>query len=122
MARRRTRAKPRVERQKDLFQLPLDRIIDLGRPLVRLAGEIHRSLVNSAPARSAARGPGEAALLRHRALDHRVKCTIGHVKAEHRMGRNYLTGRAGDRNDTVVVAAGYKFSLILRRLEALLRS
>ena len=38
------------------------------------------------------------------------------------MGRSYLTGRAGDRNDTVVVAAGYKFSLILRRLEALLRS
>jgi hypothetical protein len=33
-------SKPRDERQKDLFRPALDKIIDLGHPLVRLAGEI----------------------------------------------------------------------------------
>lgn len=33
-------SRPRDERQKDLFRPPLDRIIDMGHPLVRLAGEI----------------------------------------------------------------------------------
>lgn len=33
-------AKPRDDRQKDLFRPPLDQIIDMGHPLVRLAGEI----------------------------------------------------------------------------------
>ena len=33
-------SKPRDERQKDLFLPVLDRIIDMGHPLVRLAGEI----------------------------------------------------------------------------------
>jgi len=30
------------------------------------------------------------------------------------MGRNYLTGRDGDRINAVLVAAGYNFSLLLR--------
>jgi IS5 family transposase len=33
-------AKPRDERQKDLLKPALDQIIDLGHPLVRLAGTI----------------------------------------------------------------------------------
>ena len=33
-------SKPRDERQKDLFRPALDQIIDMGHPLVRLAGEI----------------------------------------------------------------------------------
>jgi len=32
---------------------------------------------------------------------------IGHVKAEHRMDRNYLKGRLGDRINAVLAAAGY---------------
>lgn len=35
-----------------------------------------------------------------------VEPVIGHLKAEHRMGRNYLKGRDGDRADAVLVAAG----------------
>jgi IS5 family transposase len=42
---------------------------------------------------------------------------IGHLKAEHRMGRNYLAHRAGD---TVLAAAGYNFHLLLKWLELLL--
>lgn len=49
-----------------------------------------------------------------------VEPVIGHVKAEHRMGRNYLKGRNGDRINAVLAAAGYNFGLLLRWLERLL--
>jgi IS5 family transposase len=49
-----------------------------------------------------------------------VEPVIGHVKAEHRMGRNYLKGRDGDRINAVLAAAGYNFALLLRWLERLL--
>jgi IS5 family transposase len=51
-----------------------------------------------------------------------VEPVIGHVKAEHRMGRNYLKGRDGDRINAVLAAAGYNFSLLLRWLASLLRA
>ena len=51
-----------------------------------------------------------------------VEPVIGHVKAEHRMDRNYLKGRDGDRINAVLAAAGYNFSLLLRWLEELLRA
>src|SRR5207237_10805955 len=47
---------------------------------------------------------------------------IGHAKAEHRMGRNYLKGRDGDRINAVLAAAGYNFGLLLRWLARLLRA
>ncbi|HEX3114610.1 MAG TPA: IS5 family transposase [Bradyrhizobium sp.] len=51
-----------------------------------------------------------------------VEPVIGHLKAEHRMARNYLKGRDGDRSNAVLAAAGYNFSLLLRWLAALLRA
>jgi IS5 family transposase len=51
-----------------------------------------------------------------------VEPVIGHVKAEHRMDRNYLKGRDGDRANAVLAAAGYNFSLLVRWFEALLRA
>ena len=36
-----------------------------------------------------------------------VEPVIGHMKAEHRMGRNYLKGRDGDRCNAVLAAADY---------------
>ncbi|MGY2890953.1 hypothetical protein ACVIHI_008067 [Bradyrhizobium sp. USDA 4524] len=50
-----------------------------------------------------------------------VEPVIGHVKAEHRMDRNYLKGRLGDRINAVLAAAGYNFGLLLRWLAELLR-
>jgi hypothetical protein len=38
------------------------------------------------------------------------------------MGRNYLTGRDGDRINAVLAAAGYNFSLLLRWFEELFLS
>jgi IS5 family transposase len=51
-----------------------------------------------------------------------VEPVIGHLKAEHRMERNYLKGREGDCANAVLAAAGYNFSLLLRWFEALLRT
>jgi len=51
-----------------------------------------------------------------------VEPVIGHLKAEHRMDRNYLKGRNGDRANAVLAAAGYNFTLLLRWLAGLLRA
>jgi len=51
-----------------------------------------------------------------------VEPVIGHLKAEHRLGRNYLKGRDGDRINAVLAAAGYNFSLLLRWLAGLMRA
>ena len=51
-----------------------------------------------------------------------VEPVIGHLKAEHRMGRNYLKGPEGDRINAVLAAAGYNFDLLLRWLAELLRA
>jgi transposase, IS5 family len=51
-----------------------------------------------------------------------IEPVIGHVKAEHRMGRNYLKGYDGDRANAVLAAAGFNFSLLLRWFQWLLRA
>lgn len=50
-----------------------------------------------------------------------VEPVIGHVKAEHRIDRNYLKGRLGDSINAVLAAAGYNLGLLLRWLAELLR-
>ena len=49
-----------------------------------------------------------------------IEPVIGHMKAEHRMGRNYLWYRQGDAINAVLAAAGHNFSLLLRWLRLLL--
>src|SRR6267142_1555476 len=49
-----------------------------------------------------------------------VEPVIGHLKAEHRMGRNYLWFRRGDANNAVLAAAGYNFRRLIRWLRILL--
>jgi transposase, IS5 family len=51
-----------------------------------------------------------------------IEPIIGHLKAEHRMGRNYLNGKEGDRINAVLAAVGFNFSLLLRWLAELLRA
>jgi IS5 family transposase len=43
---------------------------------------------------------------------------IGHLKSEHRMGRNYLWHRQGDASNAVLAAVGY-FRRLIRWLELL---
>ena len=51
-----------------------------------------------------------------------VEPVIGHLKDDHRMRRNHLKGRQGDRINAVLAAAGYNFSLLLRWFRSLLRT
>ena len=50
-----------------------------------------------------------------------VEPIIGHLKAAHRLDRNYLKGRQGDRINAILAAAGYNFKRIAAWLKALLR-
>ena len=49
-----------------------------------------------------------------------VEPVIGHLKAEHRMDRNYRAHRAGDAANAVLAAVGYNFRLLIRWLKLLL--
>jgi transposase, IS5 family len=46
---------------------------------------------------------------------------IGHLKREHRMDRNRLKGKAGDRINAILSAAGMNFAKLLKWAAALLR-
>jgi transposase, IS5 family len=56
--------------------------------------------------------------LRHRSA---VEPVIGHAKAEHRMGRNFLKGAHGDAANAVLAAAGYNFRRLLAWLAMIWR-
>jgi transposase, IS5 family len=43
-----------------------------------------------------------------------IEPTIGHMKSDNRMSRNYLTGREGDRINALLSAAGYNLRKLLR--------
>jgi IS5 family transposase len=49
-----------------------------------------------------------------------IEPVIGHIKAEHRMDRNYLAGEQGDAINAILAAAGYNFSLLLKWFRVLL--
>jgi IS5 family transposase len=48
-----------------------------------------------------------------------IEPVIGHMKADHRMGKNHLKGRSGDRFNIKMAAIGFNFRRILKWLEAL---
>lgn len=48
-----------------------------------------------------------------------VEPVIGHLKNDHRMGRNFLAHCDGDANNAVLAAVGYNFSLLLNWLKLL---
>lgn len=50
-----------------------------------------------------------------------IEPVIGHIKTEHRMGRNYLAHTQGDAINAVLAAAGYNFRQLLSWLRLLLR-
>jgi transposase, IS5 family len=50
-----------------------------------------------------------------------VEPVIGHAKAEHRMGRNFLKGPHRDAANAVLAAAGYNFRSLLAWLAMIWR-
>lgn len=47
-----------------------------------------------------------------------IEPIIGHLKQDHRMGRNYLLDEQGDMVNTLLAAAGFNLRKMLRRLKA----
>jgi len=43
-----------------------------------------------------------------------VEPIIGHLKADHHLGRNYLKGQQGDKVNALLSGAGYNFKLLLK--------
>lgn len=43
-----------------------------------------------------------------------IEPTIGHVKSDHRMARNYLKGKEGDRINALLAARGYNMRKLFR--------
>ena len=48
-----------------------------------------------------------------------VEPVIGHLKAGHRMDRNYLAHEQGDAINPILAAVGYNFRLILKWIRLL---
>jgi transposase, IS5 family len=48
-----------------------------------------------------------------------VEPVIGHLKEDHRMGRNFLAHAAGDAINAILVAGGYNFRRVLAGLKLL---
>ena len=48
-----------------------------------------------------------------------VEPVIGHLKEDHRMGRNFLSHAAGDAINAILAAAGYNFRRVLAWLRLL---
>jgi transposase, IS5 family len=49
-----------------------------------------------------------------------VEPVIGHLKDDHRMGRNYLWHRSGDATNAILAAVGYNFRRLIQWLRLLL--
>ena len=57
------------------------------------------------------------ALRRHKRLCKRrsaIEAIIGHLKSDHRLGRNYLKGSLGDSNNALLAGMGFNLMLLLR--------
>ena len=50
-----------------------------------------------------------------------IEPVIGHMKADGRLGRNFLLGKEGDRINAILCGAGHNFRLLLRWLKLFLR-
>jgi len=48
-----------------------------------------------------------------------IEPTIGHLKSDHRVERNFLKGKVGDRINALMSAIGYNFCKLLRALACL---
>jgi len=64
-----------------------------------------RLQVQGVPLRAEAAGDAEDQARAAKAL--RRRAGIGHLRSEHRMGRNYLWHREGDAVNAVLAAVGY---------------
>jgi IS5 family transposase len=91
-------------------QTPRDVMVDQGYRGHGYAGSSIVHVVRTIPKRATR---AMKRMLRRRAA---IEPTIGHLKSDNRLNRNYLTGREGDKINAVLSAAGYNLRKLLRWL------
>jgi IS5 family transposase len=91
-------------------QTPNDVMVDQGYRGHGYAGSAIVHVVRTIPKRATR---AMRRMLKRRAA---IEPTIGHLKSDNRMNRNYLTGQEGDKINAVLAAAGYNFRKLLRWL------
>jgi len=101
-----TRAIQQVERLTR--QTPKNVIVDQGYQGHNYTGAAHVHVVRTIPKRATR---ALRRMLKRRAA---IEPTIGHLKSDNRLSRNHLTGKAGDRINTLLAAAGYNLRKLLR--------
>lgn len=74
----------------------------LGSALVHVAGSIPKTATRAF-----------RKMLKRRSV---IEPTIGHLKSDHRMERNYLKGKTGDKVNALMSAIGYNFMKLIRAL------
>jgi len=89
---------------------PNDVMVDLGYRGHGYAGAAIVHVVRTIPKRATR---AFRRMLKRRAA---IEPTIGHMKSDNRMNRNYLTGQVGDKINAVLSAAGYNLRKLLRWL------
>ena len=89
-------------------QTPKDVMVDKGYQGHGYQGEATVHVVRTIPKRATR---AMRRMLKRRAA---IEPTIGHLKSDNRLSRNHLTGKAGDRINTLLAAAGYNLRKLLR--------
>jgi IS5 family transposase len=87
---------------------PADVMVDQGFRGHGYQGPVSVHVVRSIPKRATR---AVRRMLKRRAA---IEPSIGHMKSDNRMDRNYLTGREGDRINALLSAAGYNLRKLLR--------
>lgn len=91
-------------------ETPNDVMVDQGYRGHGYAGSASVHVVRSIPKRATR---AIRRMLKRRAA---IEPTIGHLKSDNRLARNYLTGQEGDKINAVLAAAGYNLRKLLRWL------
>ncbi len=96
--------KPKTaDNHPDLYRAQLSQILNMSHPLCRLAKEINGSRIEDNIDVVYSIGCGQPA----------IEPIIGHLKSDHRLNRNHLKGKAGDRANVVLAAAAYNMAKLL---------
>lgn len=81
--------------------------------LGRLGGVIGGALVHVAGSISKTATRALRKMFKRRSV---IEPTIGHLKSDHRLERNYLKGITGDKVNALMSAIGYNFMKLMRAL------
>ena len=79
-------------------------------------------VITPADLKRATKGTAEYRALRRKLkLRSRIEAVIGHLKSDHRLGRNFLRGWQGDEQNVLLAAVGWNIKKLIRFFSGLLQ-